>query len=88
MDTDLQSLGWLIAIVTGGLTGWLAAIVVKGHTSVFDNLMFGVSGALIASVLPWLLGAQSGGLTGYVLAGCVGACVMIAVGRRVFRRHA
>ncbi|HMM77931.1 MAG TPA: GlsB/YeaQ/YmgE family stress response membrane protein [Gammaproteobacteria bacterium] len=74
-------IGWIAAIIIGGFAGWLAEKFMKSDMGVFMNILLGIVGAAIASaVLSWL-GVSFGGWIGYLIAGFVGACALIWIGR-------
>jgi uncharacterized membrane protein YeaQ/YmgE (transglycosylase-associated protein family) len=75
--------GWIAAIIIGGLAGWLAEMFMKSNTGVFMNIILGIVGAAIASFLLGLVGVGFGGWLGYLIAGFIGACILIALGRMV-----
>lgn len=79
----VEGVGWLAAIIIGGIAGWLAGLVMKNRTGVLVNVILGVVGALVASVLLGLLGISFGGWIGYLIAGFIGACILIAIARAV-----
>ena len=78
-------IGWLAAIIIGGIAGWLAEMFMKSNMGVLMNIVLGVVGAAIASALFGMLGINFGGWLGYLIAGFIGACVLIAVVRAVKR---
>lgn len=75
--------GWIAAIIIGGLAGWLATMFMKSDTGVLLNIILGIVGASVASFLFGLLGIQFGGWIGYLVAGFIGACILIAIARAV-----
>ncbi len=75
--------GWIAAIIIGGLAGWLATMFMKTDTGVLLNIILGIVGAAVASFLFGLLGIQFGGWIGYLVAGFIGACILIAIARAV-----
>lgn len=79
------SVGWIAAIIIGGLAGWAASTFMKSDTGIFLNIILGIVGAAIASFLFGLLGVSFGGWVGYLVAGFVGACILIG-GARAVRR--
>lgn len=81
---DDKSIGWIAAIIIGGLAGWIASSLMKSDTGIFLNILLGVIGAAVASFLFGILGVSFGGWTGYLVAGIVGACILI-FGARGFR---
>lgn len=79
-------IGWIAAIVIGGLAGWLAEKVMKSDMGIFMNIILGIVGAVIASaVLSWA-GIILAGWIGYLIAGFVGACLLIWIAR-MFRKN-
>jgi uncharacterized membrane protein YeaQ/YmgE (transglycosylase-associated protein family) len=75
--------GWIAAIIIGGIAGWFASMFMKSDTGVFMNIVLGIIGAAVASFLFGLLGVGFGGWTGYLIAGFVGACILIWGARMV-----
>ncbi|CAI9413617.1 hypothetical protein ANOBCDAF_02990 [Pleomorphomonas sp. T1.2MG-36] len=79
------SIGWIAAIIIGGLAGWIASGLMKTDTGIFLNVVLGIIGAAIASFLFGILGISFGGWIGYLIAGVVGACILVGVVRAVRR---
>lgn len=73
--------GWIAAIIIGGVAGWLAEQFMQSRMGMFMNILLGIIGAAIASWLFGLLGINFAGWLGYLIAGFVGACILIAIGR-------
>lgn len=78
-------MGWIIAIIVGGVAGWLASLVMNRDASmgIFWNIIVGIVGALIGNVLAGLLfdidsTIQTFNLTGFIVA-IVGAIVLLAI---------
>jgi uncharacterized membrane protein YeaQ/YmgE (transglycosylase-associated protein family) len=82
---DDAGIGWIAAIIIGGLAGWIASGVMKTDTGIFLNVVLGIIGAAIASFLFGILGISFGGWIGYLIAGVIGACILIGVVRAVKR---
>jgi uncharacterized membrane protein YeaQ/YmgE (transglycosylase-associated protein family) len=80
-----QEIGWIAAIIIGGIAGWLAEQFMQSRTGVLMNILLGIVGAAIASWLFSLLGVTFAGWIGYLIAGFIGACVLIFVGRAIRR---
>jgi uncharacterized membrane protein YeaQ/YmgE (transglycosylase-associated protein family) len=85
-DMPETQVGWLLAIVVGAVAGWLAEIVMKSNQGLLMNIVMGIAGAILANLLLSMIGVSLGGVVGYLIAGFIGACVLIAVGR-MFRRR-
>lgn len=75
--------GWLGAIIIGGLAGWLAEKVMKSDMGLLMNIVLGMVGAAIASGLLSLFGIYFGGWLGYLIVGFIGACALIWIARLI-----
>jgi uncharacterized membrane protein YeaQ/YmgE (transglycosylase-associated protein family) len=82
---DDRSIGWIAAIIIGGLAGWIASMIMKSDTGILLNIILGIVGAVVASFLFGLVGVGFSGWLGYLISGLVGACILIAIGRAVRR---
>lgn len=82
---EQEGVGWIAAIIIGGLAGWLAEMFMKSNMGILMNILLGVVGAIVANAL-LMLGIALGGWIGYLIAGFVGACILIAVGRALKSR--
>ena len=79
-------IGWIAAIIIGGIAGWLAEKITRSNMGLITNIILGVIGAGIASWLFGLLGVRVGGpgWLGYLIAGFVGACLLILATRIMY----
>ena len=84
---DVNGVGWIAAIVIGGLAGWLAEMVMKSNTGIFMNIIMGIVGAVVLNAVLQALNIQSFGVgwAAYLITGFIGACLLIFVGRLVRR---
>ena len=73
--------GWIAAIIIGGIAGWLAEQFMKSNMGLLMNVVLGMVGAAIASAIFSFLGLALGGWLGYLIAGFVGACLLIWIVR-------
>lgn len=82
----MQGLGWLAAIIVGGLAGWIASNVMKADTGVIANILLGIVGAVIANALLSMAGiyTQAGSWIAQGIAGFIGAVILIWLGRKLF----
>lgn len=78
-------MGWIIAIIVGGVAGWLASLVMNRDASmgIFWNIVVGIVGALIGNVLAGVLfnidsTIQTFNLTGFIVA-IIGAIVLLGI---------
>jgi len=84
MEND-ATVGWIAAIIIGGIAGWLAERFMKSDMGIVMNIVLGIAGAFIANAILRVFGISLGGWIGYLIAGIIGACILIAVAR-LFRR--
>ncbi|MGN6100006.1 MAG: GlsB/YeaQ/YmgE family stress response membrane protein [Devosia sp.] len=84
----MGDLGWLGAIIVGGLAGWIASIIMKVRTGLLLNIVLGILGAIILDwiltyglhVVPWQ------NWLGQLVVGLIGACILIALLRAITGR--
>jgi uncharacterized membrane protein YeaQ/YmgE (transglycosylase-associated protein family) len=81
----MEGVGWIAAIIIGGIAGWLAEMFMKSNLGLLMNIILGVVGAALASALLGIFGIQFFGWIGYLIAGFIGACILIAIGRAIKR---
>ncbi|MEE4201156.1 GlsB/YeaQ/YmgE family stress response membrane protein [Erythrobacter sp.] len=78
-------LGWIIALVVGGIAGWLASIVMNRDASmgIFWNIVVGCVGSLIGNAIAGPLLGLSGSVQEFSLVGLLvalfGAIVLLAI---------
>ena len=84
MEESAQ-VGWIAAIIIGGIAGWLAERFMQSSMGLFMNILLGIIGAALASWLFGLMGLTFGGWIGYLIAGFIGACILIWIARLVRR---
>jgi uncharacterized membrane protein YeaQ/YmgE (transglycosylase-associated protein family) len=78
-----SEIGWIGAIIIGGLAGWLAEMFMKSGTGIFMNIVLGIVGAAVANFLLGLFHVALGGWIGYLIAGFIGACILIFLWRAI-----
>jgi uncharacterized membrane protein YeaQ/YmgE (transglycosylase-associated protein family) len=82
-----KAIGWIAAIIIGGIAGWLAEQVMKSQMGLLMNIVLGIIGAAVASWLFGLFGVSFGsGWLGYLIAGFIGAVILIFVARVIRER--
>ena len=75
--------GWIAAIIIGGLAGWLAEQFMKSEMGLVMNIVLGIIGAAVASAILNFFGINLGGWIGYLIAGFIGAVLLIWVYRMI-----
>ena len=81
-------IGWIAAIIIGGIAGWLAEQFMKSDIGLLMNIVLGIVGAAIASAIFSFFGIALGGWLGYLIAGFIGACLLIWIVRALRGRTA
>jgi uncharacterized membrane protein YeaQ/YmgE (transglycosylase-associated protein family) len=81
-----QQIGWLGAIIIGAFAGWLAEKIMKSDHSLLTNIILGVIGASIANTIFIWMDITVAGWLGYLVAGLIGACLLIAASR-IFKKN-
>jgi len=75
--------GWIAAIIIGGIAGWLAEQFMKSQMGLVMNIVLGIVGAAMASWLFSMVGVTFAGWIGYLIAGFIGACILIFIVRAI-----
>jgi len=84
---DVNGVGWVAAIIIGGLAGWFAEMFMKSNTGILMNIVLGIVGAIVLNAILQALnfGPFGVGWFAFLITGFIGACLLIAVGRMVRR---
>ena len=77
------AIGWIAAIIIGGIAGWLAEQFMKSDMGLLMNIVLGIVGAAIAIAILSFFGIALGGWIGYLIAGFISACLLIWIFRLV-----
>ncbi len=78
-------MGWIIALVVGGIAGWLASLVMNRDASmgIFWNIVVGCVGSVVGNMIAGPLLGISGSVQEFSLTGLgvavVGAIVLLGV---------
>lgn len=74
----MQGLGWIAAIIVGGLAGWAASSIMRADTGLLANVILGIVGAIVANFLLRLVGIYTAPTwIAQGLVGLAGACLII-----------
>ena len=79
-----QQVGWIAAIIIGGIAGWLAEHFMKSPMGLLMNIVLGIAGALVGNFLLNLVNISLGGsFFGQLIVAIVGACILIYAYRMI-----
>ena len=80
----MEGIGWIGAIIIGGLAGWIAEKIMKADHGLFLNIVLGILGAVVANaILAFVTGGTLGGWIGQLVVAVIGACLLIWLWRLV-----
>jgi uncharacterized membrane protein YeaQ/YmgE (transglycosylase-associated protein family) len=80
-----SGIGWIAAIIIGGIAGWLAELITRSNMGILTNIILGIIGAGLATWLFGMLGIRvQAGWVGFLISGFVGACVLILATRLLY----
>jgi uncharacterized membrane protein YeaQ/YmgE (transglycosylase-associated protein family) len=77
-------MGWIGAIIIGGIAGWLAEKIMSSPMGLLANIGLGIAGGLIGAFIVELLGGSGGG--GWIwqlIVATAGACLLIFLVRAI-----
>ena len=77
--------GFIFSLLIGALAGYIAGRIMGSETSTLRNIVLGILGGFVGSILFGLIGLSATGIVGEILVSVVGACVCIWVGRKLFK---
>ena len=77
---DVNGVGWITAIVIGGIAGWAAEQFMKSNMGLLMNIILGIVGAVILNAILAAFNLGFQGWVAYLIIGFIGACILIAIG--------
>jgi uncharacterized membrane protein YeaQ/YmgE (transglycosylase-associated protein family) len=79
----MDNVGWLLAIIIGGLAGWIAERVTAAKMGLIANVVVGILGALVGGWIATRLDIHYVGFLGNLVVATLGAILLIYVFRVV-----
>lgn len=72
-------MGWIAAIIAGGIAGFIAEKIMKFEIGLLMNIVLGIAGALLVNLILNALGVPffGPGFINYMIKGIIGACLLI-----------
>jgi len=80
----MEGVGWIGAIILGGLAGWIAERITKSDIGLLMNIILGIVGALVLNAVLRLLNViPPGGWIWQFIIAIIGAVALIWIWRLV-----
>ncbi len=80
----MEGIGWIGAIILGGLAGWIAERVTKSDMGLLMNIILGIVGALVLNAILRVLNViPPGGWIWQFIIAIIGAVLLIWVWRLI-----
>lgn len=76
-------LGWIGAIIIGGIAGWLAEKFMQSSMGLLANIALGIVGGLVARFIASFMGMGISGTLPSLVAATAGACLLIFIARAI-----
>lgn len=82
----MLNMGWLWALIIGGIIGWLAGLIVGKDIpfGIVGNIIAGFVGAWLGGLLLGEWGPETGGF--YIFPALIGAIVLVAILSLILRK--
>ncbi|MDO4804288.1 MAG: GlsB/YeaQ/YmgE family stress response membrane protein [Lachnospiraceae bacterium] len=78
-------MGIIVSIIISGIVGWLAGKLMNSRFSMLGNIGIGILGGVVGNLVLGFIGISSNGIIGNIIVGVIGACILIALGRAIFK---
>ena len=75
-------IGFIVTLIMGGLAGWIAGKLMNSEGSTLRNVLLGLVGGVVGSIVLGFLGIHGNGWIGGTIVSVVGACILIWLSRR------
>lgn len=75
----------IITLIMGAVAGFIASIIMSTNGGLIRNIILGIIGSVVGTyVLGWF-GITGSGYLGEILVAAAGACIIIFIGRLLFK---
>ncbi len=76
-------MGIIWTLIMGGVAGYIAGKLMNSEGSTVRNVLLGLGGGIVGSIVLRFVGVVGHGLIGGTLVSVVGACILIWLGRNI-----
>lgn len=74
----------LSTLISGALVGWIAGKLMDMEGDLLRNIVVGVAGSVVGSLVFGLIGFRAYGVIANLIVSVAGACLFIWIGRKLF----
>ncbi len=82
----MDLVGILISLALGAISGWIAGKLMESDGSLLRNIILGILGGVVGSIVLGLVGLGGSGYIGTIIVSVVGACLLIWVVRLITKK--
>lgn len=75
----------IVCLLIGAIAGWIASKIMGSKGGLLRNIIVGVIGGFLGPVILGIFGISGSGIIGTILVSVVGACVLIFIGKFLFK---
>lgn len=75
-------INFIITIALGAFAGWLAGKLMGTEGSTLRNIILGLCGGVVGSIVLGIIGIHGSGMIGGTIVSVVGACILIWISRK------
>lgn len=76
---------FIITLIIGGVSGWIAGKLMDSEGSMLRNIILGLVGGVVGSVVLGVLGISGSGLIGGILVSVFGACLLVFIAKKLIK---
>ncbi len=74
---------FLWTLILGGVAGWIAGRLMNSEGGTLRNVLLGLGGGVVGSIVLGVLGIHGRGMIGGTLVSVIGACILIWIGKKI-----
>lgn len=74
----------IVDLLVGAIAGWLASNIMHSEGSMLRNIILGIAGGVVGSILLGIIGISGSGIIGGIVVSVFGACVLVYIGEKFF----
>ena len=80
---DLEQI--ITSLLIGALAGWLAGLLMGSKGGLIRNIIIGIIGGFVGTYVFGLIGLHWEGILGAIGTSAIGACILIFIGKFLFK---